>query len=191
MNIKLIKKFLKGNQESIASVSNIFQSVAAIVTVIGIGFAGYEYDKQQQNIREQKAFELYQQFNEGDFLKSRNQFKQAYYDKREENPDFYESTGKYISAMESVWQDQYVDIISLKDFFEQVATCVKSNLCDEDVTRALFGKEAQEFFEINYDLFCLERNKYKDKDMGEILQKFVQKANKNCDHIESHIAKNP
>ena len=194
MNIETIRQFLKGNRETIASISdisNIFQSLAAVVTIFGIVFVGLEYNRQQQTSREEKAFELYQQFNEGKFIENRNNLKKAYYEKREDNPNLQETTQDYITTMKSVWQEQYVATISIKDFFEQVATCVEKDLCDEEVTRALFGKEAQDFFETHYDFFCLERKEHKDENMGLILQEFVEKTHKNCAHIDDYIAKNP
>ena len=194
MNIEKLQEFLKKHKntiKSLADLSNIFQSIAALFTILGILFVGLEYHTQKKTNREEKAFELYQQFNEGVFIASRNNLKQAYYNKREENPDFQKDTKSYIETMEPLWDENYVDLISIKDFFEQVATCVEQKLCDDKVTEALFYTEAEEFLQTHYQFFCFEREKHGDKEIGKILERFLEKTNsdnsRNCDHIKDYL----
>ena len=180
MNFKTIftpiRKILGSNK-------NIIESLAAAFTIIGIVFAGYEYQGQKQINREQKAFELYKQFNEEHFIKSRNEFKKAFYDTRNKNPDYYKSVKNQMTAMKDTWEKQYGNIISLTDFFEQVANCVNEDLCAENGTYTLFGKEAKSFLEINHPFFCNQRVNHNDQDIGLILEnfviKFVEKTKKN------------
>lgn len=167
MKIEQIKNFLERNKDT-------FESLAALFTIFGIAFVGVQYHRQQEVNREQKAFELYQQFNEGNFITSRNALKEAYYKNREDNPDYADTIKNYVTTMQPLWKKEYVKIISIKDFFEQVVTCVDQKLCDEETTKALFGKEAQEFLEINHQFFCLERQEHGDKKIGIVLERFVE-----------------
>ena len=193
MNIKRIIQFLKGNKdtiESLADLSNILQSLAAIFTIFGIVFVGLEYYRQKKATRQEKAFELYQQFNQGKFIERRDELNKAFY---EINHRKYPTVGDYINAMQPIWKNQNVKIISITNFFEQVATCFERELCDKEATTALFGKEATEFLETHYQFFCLKRENG-DKKIGKILEGFVEKVGKNirnCDHIKTIVSLNP
>ena len=179
MNIKEIRQFLKGNKEAIAcisDISNIFQSVAALVTIVGIIFIGLEYHGQQQSNRQGKAFELYQQFNSGNFLENRDELEEAFYRVNRIN---YQEIADYKDAMETIWKDQYVKIIRITKFFEQVATCVEKKLCDKKATIALFGTEAEEFLESHYPFFCDERKENGNKKLGTNLENFVKVVEEN------------
>ncbi len=179
MNIKKLREFLKENKETIASIANlssIFQSMTALVTVVGIGFVALEYHTQQRASRQEKAFELYQQFNEGKFIETRNDLQEAFHKVRKENKDF--SIKGYSNAMKDIWNDEYVKIISITKFFEQVAACVKKKLCDKDATRVLFGTEAKEFWETHHPFFCLQREEGDEK-IGKELEAFVKNSRKN------------
>ena len=186
MYIKKIKKLLEGNNNPIkylADLSNIFQSIAAIFTVAGIVFAYFEYQTQQTNIRQEKAFDLYQQFNQEYFIESRNDLELVVSEKIDK---LYPDAEHYIKTMIPIWQKQSANIINITKFFEQVATCVNDQLCDEEATRVFFRREANDFFQTHYQFFCWKRLDYGSENTGIILEEFLKKPGAkdySCDHM--------
>ena len=189
MSFEKIKNLLekhKNTIKSIADLSTIIQSLAATVTVVGIVFIGLEYHTQQKTNREAKAFELYQHFNTNNFMEIRNELKKSFYKEFIKNPVKDSKDLKDLNEKEytnrSNWEneDEYIKIISITNFLEQVATCVQKELCDEEAAMTLFGTEAQEFFETYYQFFYWHRKKNGNKYLGITLEKFVEKyENKN------------
>ncbi len=186
MNIEKIREFLKGNKdtiESLADISTIFQSVAALVTVAGLVFVGLEYHTQKQTNREEKAFELYQQFNANEFMEIRGELKRKVF---EINYQEYSSDRDYETAINSILKDQnnkddkdiHVKIVTITNFLEQVVTCVEKELCDEQATIALFGTEATDFFDSYYQFFNFHRNVNGNTKIGEKLETFVREYKK-------------
>lgn len=186
MSFEKIKNLLekhKNTIKSVADLSNIIQSLAATVTVVGIVFIGLEYHTQQKTNRQAKAFELYQHFNTNNFMEIRNELKKNFYEEFIKTPvkgskalkDLNEE--EYIKRYKSNWEnkDGYIKIISITNFLEQVATCVQKELCDEEAAMTLFGTEAQEFFQTYYQFFEWHREKNGNKYLGITLEKFVKK----------------
>lgn len=189
MSFEKIKNLLekhKNTIKSIADLSTIIQSLAATVTVVGIVFIGLEYHTQQKTNREAKTFELYQHFNTNNFMEIRNELKKNFYEEFIKNPVKNSKDLKDLNEEEYInrsnWEnkDEYIRIISITNFLEQVATCVQKELCDQEAAMTLFGTEAQEFFETYYQFFYWHREKNGNKYLGTTLEKFVEKyKNKN------------
>ena len=174
MKFTKIQNFLEKHKHSIESLTDIIQSLAAVLTIIGIVYVGLEYHQQNKISREEKAFELYQQFNGEIFLPMRNELKSHFYTV---NLDTYPTSEDYIKAMISLWKDptKYATLLSITNFFEQVATCVDKELCDEEATMALFGTEAKDFFETHAQFFDWHRDVNCNKGLGINLEKFVER----------------
>ena len=188
MNIEKIRKFLDDNKntiKSLADISNIIQAIVSGFTIWGIVFVGLQYRAQIKTNREAKAFELYQHFNANNFMEIRNELKENFYEKILANPVEDLSIEDYKKAMEPFWEDKdnYVTIISLTNFLEQVATCVEQELCDEQATIALFGTEAKDFFETHYQFFDLHRNENGNIKIGEKLETFVREYRKRLKNV--------
>ena len=192
MNFEKFKELLekhKNTIKSIADLSTIVQSLAATVTVIGIVFIGLEYSAQQKTNREAKAFELYQHFNKDNFMKIRDELEKNFYTKFIAKDNLKNLSEKEYNEKSS-WKnkDEYIKIIRVTKFFEQVATCVQKELCDEEAAMTLFGTEAQEFFETYYQFFSWHRKRNGNKDLGVKLETFVEKyKNKNDNKVEDTL----
>ena len=198
MNIEKNKKnFLEGNKGTIESLAALFAIVGILLSVS----QHFEQLAQQQNNREEKAFELYKQFNEGYFIAARNELKKEVYETKREI--YYKdlSAEDYIEAMLPHWTDKnkYVKIISITNFFEQVVTCVNKKLCDEEATMALFGKEAADFLGIHHPFFCMQRIKNRDHHIAAILERYVARYLQgrsgfsrgfDCFHVEGYLKEN-
>ena len=193
MRFEKFNNFLTSHQntiESLANLSTILESVAALVTMFGIVFLFVEYNMQQKTNREEKAFELYQQFNSGYFMETRNVLNgliddkytneeecRKQFDIDEENCIESLTPAQYHDYMvEEIWKKHRTDLNTITKFFEQVATCKEKKLCDQDATMALFGVEAKEFWQVHYPFFMWQRFDQGIFHSGVKLEKFIEKV---------------
>lgn len=68
---------------------------------------------------------------------------------------------KYVVALVSE-EKLSNDVGYIMDFFERVATCVNSDLCDKQIIDKFFKKSGRTFFRKYYPYVCNLRNKWQD-----------------------------
>lgn len=67
-----------------------------------------------------------------------------------------------------------VSMTSLLNFYEEVETCVRSNLCDRATVISLFGNDAKGFFSFAYPYVCAERDRWKSANLYRASETFFR-----------------
>lgn len=60
-------------------------------------------------------------------------------------------------------KDKYKNMLILANFYNGIASCVESDLCDQKTGEVLFKTEGRVFFENYYPFFCDQEIKWHDK----------------------------
>lgn len=92
-----------------------------------------------------------------------------------------ESVVKFIKSNE----DRYQKILTLTNFYNDVALCVESELCDKDTAEKVFKKEGNLFLGNYLPFFCYTEYKWKDD-----LVKNVSKEFYDFDYVNSCVDEN-
>ncbi len=79
--------------------------------------------------------------------------------------------------------DRYKNLLILTDFYNGIASCVESGLCDEKVAKNLFKDEGARFFKNYNPIFCHFKTRWKDSLIKGDSAKFYE-IKKMSDRIE-------
>ena len=60
-------------------------------------------------------------------------------------------------------QDRYQKILILANYYNGIASCVESNLCDKETAKVLFKTEGSLFFKNYYPFFCHLNQRWQDR----------------------------
>jgi len=160
----------KGPLEIIGLVIKI---VAGISAIFGVVFGGYKYFEQKDLAATEKARErvlaLESEYKEKDSLdeiskvwrKHHEEFVNILQNEDMSQPEIEQAN---FTLVNRVIKDNNLEdkIENLMDFFQGVAKCVKSNLCEEALANYYFGKDGKTIFRQFYPFICHIRKRRED-----------------------------
>lgn len=102
---------------------------------------------------------------------------------------YYFIMNYFVSPTEELEAENFKKIMAVKDFYESIANCVETGLCDESNARALFGREGRNFFALFHPFFCDLRTRTNDDSIAQKLEEFYAppKDNKSrtCQYLDT------
>lgn len=70
---------------------------------------------------------------------------------------------KFIRTFTKEDKDRYQKLLILTNFYNGIASCVESKLCQKETAKVLFQKEGKNFFQNYYPFFCHLNNRWEDE----------------------------
>lgn len=195
-----IWSFLLFSDEKVSPIDKckrIADTLVALITAIGFIPAGVytaqQYLEEQQARRVDKTLEFYTKQLDDKLLESRKALDVFYHlDLRQEyleaisiskknNDD--EKKREFIAKLSKQNSEH---IMILEKFYEGVAKCTKTNICDQETAEELFKQDIQDFVVIFGPFLCTLRKDLKDPTIAKELTDFYGSKNPLCNNDDSY-----
>ncbi|GFE71062.1 hypothetical protein [Chroococcus sp. FPU101] len=182
--------FLLFSDEKVSQYSKIVKSVISLITSMGFIPAGlytlHEYNKQQQNRREDRTLELHaKQFEEPlSAIHSDLNFVFSHPNVKPQDVNIEEIKKYNFEFRKDI--DKFKKMMILLEYYEGVAKCVKIKNCEENTTKALFKEDVRNFIVWFSPLLCDLRKKSLEPDIASDLEEFVKPKNPLCNKDNSY-----
>ena len=160
------------------------------VTVIGILSAGIfaliEYENHKKSELLKSTMTMYNKFNNEVYYTARKKIALSENNSIDELNKLLNNSDKdtvAVSYMNFIHARVEKDVLSkeLDDILlilEDVAICVRANVCDYDSAIAFFFDYGRDFFRTYYPYICKERENWSNQSIGMMLEKFYNPSSK-------------
>jgi hypothetical protein len=168
---------------------------SSLLTSLSIVFGGcytiFQYQSHQQEKRVNRVLDYSDKFYQQKLSQSLANINDKYYDQLEDikkilrQENYLEAYHQFVIQFRTENQE---DFKLLGDFFEELASCVDSDLCDEETALKLFGSQGKDYFVRFYPYYCQKQQKWQDKTIGTLFEKvyYINKKEGTCDYRNSH-----
>jgi hypothetical protein len=160
------------------------------LTLLGVVFGGgltlNEYRARQQEKRIEITFQFLERFTTAPISDAHSSIRAAWESEGDSLLDIFTRADldqdqmivAFSQGVRAMVGDKQLGakIDEMLAFFEQLAVCVKHNLCDSPTAQELFQGPAREFFNQFYPHFCSVRRRWKDEEHAARLEAFVYPA---------------
>lgn len=186
--MSFIKKIIK-RKNTISAISSVVTTTSII---LGGFYTIFQYDNYQHEKKVNRVLEYSEKFSEQKLSQAWNNVNNDYYHKFAEvetllsKETFVHDYHEFVIELE---KKNNKDLEQLGDFFENLANCVDSNLCDKTVANQLFGRKAKEYYRRFYPRYCQKQKFWRDETIGSILEEVYNADKKNkvktCDYMKT------
>src|SRR5262249_12566170 len=117
----------------------------ALVVIFGIPYGIWQYLENKQDKRVEQTLTLFRQYNSPPFITYRERISNAVAKNKKVISDAAKDENQLKIAINEILikEDIERDLWLIMDFFDGVLVCVKTRLCDPEVSRELFSCRAQ------------------------------------------------
>jgi hypothetical protein len=132
----------------------------ALAVIFGIPYGIWQYLENKQEKRVEQTLTLFRQYNSAPFITYRERISTAVSKHKKAIADAVKDENQLKLVINDILikEDIERDIWLILDFFDGVLVCVKSKICDPEVTRELFSCRAQDVFLMFYQYIAEQRN---------------------------------
>jgi hypothetical protein len=131
----------------------------ALAVIFGIPYGIWQYLENKQDKRVEQTLALFRQYNSAPFITYRERISNAVAKNKKVISDAAKDEDQLKIAINEILikEDIERDLWLVMDFFDGVLVCVKTRLCDQEVSRELFSCRAQDVFLIFYQYIAEQR----------------------------------
>lgn len=168
------------NINSLEKTVNILVSIATFFAIFfGGAFAIIEYKDYKKEVKIKHALEFVNRYNQGFILQSRQEEYKAWQRNQKtliESIKNYESRISYKKIILNFMEREGIDssVSYILNFFEDIAICASSKICDEDTINRYFFISGRTYIHKYYPYICDQRSKWNDPTIWKRLQNFYK-----------------
>ncbi|MGK7945883.1 MAG: hypothetical protein AB4058_15580 [Microcystaceae cyanobacterium] len=178
------------HQNTIAAFSSLLTSLSI---VLGGCYTIFQYQSHQQEKRVNRVVAYSDKFYQQKLSKSLTKINDQYYEQIEDinkilgQENYLEEYHNFVIKFTKENQEE-VEIIG--DFFEKLASCVASNLCDQETALKLFGSQGKDYFVRFYPYYCQKQQKWQDPRIGTLFEEvyYDNKKEGTCNYMSDTLS---
>lgn len=157
--------------KTIAEIFGIWAGIAG--AFIGGGFAAAQYLEAKQDQRVARVMEFRNEFQSENLINARKEIAAAWSD----------LTGLDEAARSDAAYREYAlqkdrpvigYIIDVAEFYDSLAICIRSGLCDSNTALDFFGAESVRFFQAHYHMIADIQVAYGTREFGTLMSEFAK-----------------
>lgn len=160
-------------------ISSIMLSVISALAIVSGGtFTLIEYYDHKNNIKQSSSLALVSEYHSQDFIKYREKLDESWeigypvlIDILKSNTDKTKAYQEFVIAL--VKKEEITsEVNNIMNFYERIAICVNSGLCNKKIIDDFFIKNGRTFFRKYYPYVCLLRERWNDESIWKNIESY-------------------